>query len=406
MRVLLLAPHPFYSERGTPIAVRAAAEALCRAGYNVDLLTYHEGEDVEHEGLRIVRIPKPPLVENVPIGFSWKKLICDLYLTANALRLLKMERYHVVHAVEEAVFPMAAARALRQFRLVYDMDSLLSAQLIESRPWLARVGWALGAIEAWAIRRCDLILAVCPAIAEHVAEIAPEKPTYLTHDVPIASHPTHRPAEDLRALVEDGDAVVLYVGNLEYYQGIDLLLQAMACLGEHAPLALAVIGGDPVAVEQYRAHASALGIAEKVHFLGPRPLDALPGYLEQADVLVSPRLHGINTPMKVYSYLASGRPIVATDVPSHTQVLDSGCAVLVPPAPDPLAEGMLQLAKDAELGNRLGERGATRSYQCYGHEAFEAALLAAYHTLGSAARGAAAQSGETRRSLGSRTRSP
>jgi glycosyltransferase involved in cell wall biosynthesis len=404
MRVLLLAPHPFYAERGTPIAVRTVAETLCRAGYCVDVLTYHEGEDLEYENLRILRIPKPPFVANVPIGFSWKKLICDLYLAAHALRLLKRGRYHVVHAVEEAVFPMVAARALWRFRLVYDMDSLLSAQLIEAQPWLARIGAVFRALESWAIRRSDLILAVSPAITEYVAEVAPEKPAYVMHDVPTVPDSTHRPAEDLRAPLEEGDALALYVGNLEQYQGIDLLLEAMARLGERGPIALAVIGGDPVAVARYRARARALGVANKVHFYGPRPLHALPAYLEQADVLVSPRLHGINTPMKVYAYMASGRPIVATDIPSHVQVLDSHCAVLVPPAPDPLAEGMLQLAQDAELGNRLGENGARRSRRYYSREAFEVALLTAYDALTSVIRDDATPSDHARRPLEGPTR--
>src|SRR5688572_29424716 len=60
MRILLLAPQPFYSERGTPIAIRLAATALCNAGHAVDILTYHEGEDVRMENLRVLRIPKPP----------------------------------------------------------------------------------------------------------------------------------------------------------------------------------------------------------------------------------------------------------------------------------------------------------------------------------------------------------
>lgn len=381
MRVLLVAPHPFYAERGTPIAVRTAAETLCRAGYRVDLLTYHVGEDLDLEGLRILRIPRPPFVASVPIGFSWKKMICDLYLTARAILLLKRGRYQVVHAVEEAVFPMAVVRALRSFRLVYDMDSLLSAQLIESRPRLARLGRVLSSLEAWAIRRSDLVLAVCPAIAEHVAKVAPKTPVYLTHDVPVAQDVPHGPAEDLRTPPTNGDALALYVGNLERYQGMDLLLEAMAHLGSDGRITLAVIGGEAADVEDCRARARALGVADKVRFLGPRPLRALPAYLEQADFLVSPRLHGINTPMKIYAYMASGRPIVATDVPSHVQVLDPTCAVLVAPEPSKLAEGMLRLANDDELGSRIGERGARKSRQRYGRDAFDTALCAAYDKL-------------------------
>ena len=56
MNILLLAPQPFYQERGTPIAVRMLVETLCQAGNQVDLLTYHEGEDISLPGLKIYRI--------------------------------------------------------------------------------------------------------------------------------------------------------------------------------------------------------------------------------------------------------------------------------------------------------------------------------------------------------------
>ncbi|MDD4350325.1 MAG: hypothetical protein PHF70_14545, partial [Opitutales bacterium] len=69
MRILLMAPHPFFQERGTPIACRLLCEALCESGHEVDLLTYHEGEDVVIPGLRIRRIPRIPFVKDIPIGF-------------------------------------------------------------------------------------------------------------------------------------------------------------------------------------------------------------------------------------------------------------------------------------------------------------------------------------------------
>ena len=61
VNVLLLAPQPFYRERGTPIAVRLLAEELCSAGHAVDLLVYHAGEDISFPGLRLLRAAAPPL---------------------------------------------------------------------------------------------------------------------------------------------------------------------------------------------------------------------------------------------------------------------------------------------------------------------------------------------------------
>jgi glycosyltransferase involved in cell wall biosynthesis len=107
----------------------------------------------------------------------------------------------------------------------------------------------------------------------------------------------------------------------------------------------------------------------------------LGGYLAQADILVSPRTLGENTPMKIYSYLASGRSILATDIGSHTQALDASCAVLVPPDPTCLAAGLRRLAGDPQLRGRLGRAGAARAAERYSRDAYREKLRAAYALL-------------------------
>ena len=78
-----------------------------------------------------------------------------------------------------------------------------------------------------------------------------------------------------------------------------------------------------------RASAAArAGIEDATIFAGERPAEEIPAYLLAADVLVSPRSRGTNTPLKIYQYLRSGKPIVATRLLTHTQVLTDDTAVL------------------------------------------------------------------------------
>ena len=183
MKILLLAPHPFFSERGTPIAVRLAVEALCAMGHQVDLLTYHEGEDIEVAGMRLLRISAPPGVRNVPIGFSVKKLVCDLWLAIAAFRLMFRNRYDVVHGVEESVFIALAARPFGKFRVVYDMDSLMADQIAEKWPKAGPVIPMLRWIERQAMSRADLVLPVCEAIAESARAATNPARVHLLPDV-------------------------------------------------------------------------------------------------------------------------------------------------------------------------------------------------------------------------------
>ena len=78
-------------------------------------------------------------------------------------------------------------------------------------------------------------------------------------------------------------------------------------------------------------------------FTGQQPAKEIPGFVQAADLLVSPRIRGTNTPLKIYSYLRSGKPIVATNLLTHTQVLTPEIARLVDPKPEPFAAAMLEL---------------------------------------------------------------
>lgn len=370
MKILLLAPQPFFVDRGTPIAVRAVAESLAAAGHQVDLVTFHGGRDVPMPGVRHVRAAKPPLVGDVPVGLSWQKLLCSLALFATAFRLLRRERHDCIHAVEDSVFLALALRLIGRQRLVYDMDSIMSDQIIEKWPRARPLGRAMRGLERVAMRASDVVLAVCPALAQRAAADAPAVPRFVLHDFPLWDDAGTAPR--IRD-PEDGRITVLYVGNLQHYQGVALLLEAAALLPVDSAIDIVVVGG---LAEDARRSGDG-----RVRCLGPMPLDCLPGLLVQADVLVSPRLHGVNTPMKVYSYMQAGRPILATAILSHTQVLDEDCALLVAPTADALAQGLLALERDAALRLRLGAAARARVESRYSRARFEAILQEAYDGL-------------------------
>jgi glycosyltransferase involved in cell wall biosynthesis len=142
-----------------------------------------------------------------------------------------------------------------------------------------------------------------------------------------------------------------------------------------------VIGGSPDHLKHYRGVADRLGIGGRTHFCGPRPVSLLGFYLRQADILVSPRIQGTNTPMKIYSYLDSGRAVLATDLPTHTQVLDERMAFLAPPRPREMADGMLALIGDRGLRERLGDRARRRVREDYSLPAFQRKLAAFYEEV-------------------------
>ncbi len=383
MNILLLAPHPFYEERGTPIADKWVAEALAGAGHTVDMLVFPFGRDVNIPGVRVLRCARPWGVQRVGIGFSPQKLLCDMTLISAARRLLRENTYHVIHACEESVFPALWLAGRTRLPVVYDMDSSMADQLMEKWGWLKLFRWLLEGFEAQAVRRSDLILPVCRSLADKVQAFAPGKAMAILHDQAMHFPPVPPDTENLRATLGLTGPLVLYVGNLEHYQGVDLLVDGFAAVAEQVKdAALVIVGGAEKDVAKARARASGLGLEKRIHLLGPRPLNRLQYYLEQADVLVSPRLRGVNTPMKIYSYLLAGRAVVATRIESHTQVMDESVCALVDPEPAALGRVLGELMRDPARRARLGEAAVRRARERHSAEAYRATLLGAYARLG------------------------
>ncbi len=388
MRILVIAPQPFYQERGTPIATRLLIEALQAAGHEVDVLTYHVGDDPKLPSVRVFRAPAVPFVRDVPIGFSLRKLLCDAALLWRLITLTHRNRYDVLHAVEEAVFLSLLVRGLG-CRVVYDMDSSLPEQLLGKYGALQSLDGLLRRIERLAIARSDLVMAVCEDLATRARAYATATPVDVVEDVSLLgdSRATGH-VDDLRRDLPDGDLLALYVGNLEHYQGVDLMLEALAKL-ESPPLKFVAIGGSAEAVSAYRARAESLSLGTRVEFLGARPVNDLGAYLEQADVLVSPRLSGHNTPMKLYSYLAAGKAVLATRIRSHTQVLTDDNSLLVEPTAAALARGLDALLRSPSLRERLGAAARRLAATRYSVTQFRASVASAYRRLAVAPSGSA-----------------
>jgi glycosyltransferase involved in cell wall biosynthesis len=394
VKILVLAPHPFFQARGTPLAVRTVLEFLSARGHQVDVLTLHEGEDVAIPNTRIFRIPRVLWINRIRPGFSLKKVVCDAVMFVSCMRMIRRTRYDLIHAVEESAFIAAAARAVSGVPYIYDMDSSLAEQMVEAYPLLQRVLPLLRYCESVAVRQSLGVLTVCAALEDVAHGHDPGKPVGRVEDSsllppprPIGANGTG-PIPD--AVLRDGP-IAMYVGNLERYQGIDLLLEGFRHTLLKVPHAsLVIVGGREEDIRRYRAVADRLGILARVHFLGPRPVSLLPDLLRQADVLVSPRLKGLNTPMKIYSYLDSGTAVLATRLRTHTQVLDDRTAYLVDPEPGPLGAGLAELLSDEPLRRRLAAHAKAYAQEEFTPEAARRKLGMFYDDMEAKAAGARA----------------
>ncbi|MBP1633802.1 MAG: pimA 1 [Acidobacteria bacterium] len=375
MRILMIAPEPFFEPRGTPFSEYHRIRALTTLGHTVDLVTYPFGTGVELPGLRVFRCLRPPFVHGVRVGPSWPKVLLDIALFGTALRRALSSRYDLVHSHEEgAAVGLPLAWALRLPHL-YDMHSSLPQQLdnfafSRSRALKAFFRW----LERRFVRHSRVVIVICPHLADTVRAIQPAAEPVLIENAP-GSGDAPRAGTGARVRAQHGLAadtpLVVYTGTFEAYQGIDLLFGAMARVCERRPDArLLLAGGKPAQVERAREQARVAAVDGATVFAGERPASDIPAYLDAADVLVSPRSTGTNTPLKIYQYLRAGRPIVATRLLTHTQVLDDEVAILTEPSADGLAAGILEALDDPLRGRVLGARARQMAERKYSDAAY------------------------------------
>jgi glycosyltransferase involved in cell wall biosynthesis len=366
MKALVIAPQPFFTPRGTPFSVYYRTMVTAEQGVKIDLLTYGEGQDVNIPGVRIIRGPRFAFLGHVKTGPSILKLFLDIFILFKTIGLLITNRYDFVHAHEEAVFFCRYLQPVFRFKLVYDMHSSLPQQLTNFNFTSSNLLIHLfKKLEDSCLHKADAVITICPALAEYVDGLIADKEKHqliensIFDPVVLADQEgapeNEEPISNNIELPEAGSFLIVYAGTLEHYQGIDIMLEGFAAAQKkNNKLRMIIAGGSVEQVEHYRTMADNLGIEEICRFIGRVPQRQAKWLMDKATVLASPRTEGDNTPLKVYELLSSGKPIFATNIYSHTQVLSDDVAFLVDPTAEGMAKGMLESTKgDAEVERRV-----------------------------------------------------
>jgi len=376
MKILMVAPQPFFEPRGTPFSVLGRLRALSALGHEVDLVTYHIGEDVQVPGVKIFRTLRIPFITQISIGPSMLKLFLDGFLLVKTLWMLLTRRYDLLHTHEEASFFGFVFARLFGLRHLYDMHSSLPQQLknfeyTKLAPMVSLFGW----FERRVIDSSHAVITICPALKSQVETINTRVPHVMIENVATEGNPDEVTEEaclqfrQIHGLV--GKRIVLYTGTFEPYQGLDLLIEgAQQVVQEHPDVMFLLMGGKPAQFTMCQQRAGELGLQSFFRFIGMRPPKEVPIALKICEVLVSPRSSGTNTPLKIYGYLQSGKPIVATNLYTHTQVLSPDAAMLVDTSPEAFGGGISTVLSDRHLAKQLGA-GARQLFEAqYSYQNF------------------------------------
>ncbi|MDO8550467.1 MAG: glycosyltransferase, partial [Ignavibacteria bacterium] len=260
-----------------------------------------------------------------------------------------------------AVFFAYFLKPIFKFKLIYDMHSSLVQQLTNFKFTTSKLIIGIfKKLEDSCLRSADAVITICPDLYDYVNSLISNKSKHfliensIFDDVVLkngkASGVEFLEVVDKTLALEPNKKLIVYAGTLEKYQGIDILINSFPFVVEKEPDALLLImGGNEKQVDYHKNLAESNGVKDKIIFTGRIPQHLVKKYNKFAKVLVSPRSEGTNTPLKVYEQIASGIPLVATNIYSHTQVLNNDVSFLVDPEPKAFAEGIIQALKNENL---------------------------------------------------------
>jgi glycosyltransferase involved in cell wall biosynthesis len=348
-RLLVIAPQPFYSDRGTPIATSLVLQALSQIGYLVDIITYPIGQSLVIPDVNYYRVTNPLRIQSVPIGFSIRKLWLDAFIFFKFVRMIRRQSYFCIYAIEELAFLALPVARLCCIPFIYDMQSSIPEQLnshfVFGNPIINTL---LKTWERCLLKQVDCIL--CSAgLAKQV------KSATSNACVEEWLYPCTLPAPDPKVMdqirkkfnIRNHNKVVIYTGTFEDYQGLKILAKAIPFVFARMPETIfLLVGKEKSSIFPLTRQISRRVPDKAYRIISRQPRDIISNFLAISDIAVSPRTCGHNFPLKVFDYMAAGCPIVATSIPAHSAILDEKVAVLSEPTSLSFATAIINLLED------------------------------------------------------------
>ena len=321
-RILMIAPTPFFADRGCHVRIFEETRALQELGNKVAICTYHLGRDLP--GLEIHRTINVPWYGKLEAGPSLHKLYLDLLLLFKSLSVARRFKPHLIHAhLHEGIALGYLVGRLLNLPVIGDFQGSLTGELkghdfLGGSPFFFSL---LRGSERLIDRLPDAAVTSSSRVAYELREKFGVKEVVVALDgVDTKEFRPGLPCDDLALKIPTGRKVVVYLGLLTKYQGLDCLLETIPLVLEEFQQAHFLIMGYPN-VDRYRRRAEELGVTDHVTFTGRINYREAPRYLGVGDLAISPKLAETESNGKLCNYMACGLATVAFDTPVNREIL-------------------------------------------------------------------------------------
>lgn len=370
MKILMIAPTPYFADRGCHVRILEETRALQSLGNEVITTTYHNGGDIL--GIDIRRIPNIPWYNKLEAGPSYHMLYLDLLLLFESLNCIQKSRPDIIHAhLHEGAFIGTICSSLMNIPFVADMQGSLSNEMAD-HGFLKKDSFIYKSIRQFerALNRFpDAILVSSNRMGDILkSEFNSAKDKIFIIEDGVSGEVFH-PDIEVTSLKKSlgipmGKKIVVFLGLLNEYQGIDYLLKAIPLVLKDFKDVHFLIMGYPN-VEKYQEIAMELGIKDFVTFTGRIDYGRANEYLALGDIAVSPKISETESNGKIYNYMATGLPTVVFDNKVNRDILGDLGEYAILKDYYSLAEKICMLLRDEEFSNRLAREVREKAVRDY-----------------------------------------
>lgn len=380
----MLAPTPFFADRGCHVRIYEEARALKKLGNSVEIVTYHIGRDLP--GITSQRIAAIPWYAKLEAGPSWHKPYLDILLFFKALSVARRFKPDLIHAhLHEGAFIGIFLKKILRIPLLFDYQGSLTGEIVD-HGFVGKGSFAaaiFGWLESFINKSVDTIITSSTPAADELVKswgLPKRLVTAVTDGVNTDEFFAFDKAAAREMLhLPEHLPVAVFLGLFNRYQGIDLLLEVVSLLKERGSRIHFLLMGFPD--DKYRRLALAAGIDDMITFTGKVDYAQAPQYLSAADVALSPKISLSEANGKLFNYMACGLPSLVFETPVNREILgDAGTYARFADSVD-FADRLEALLADAGRCAELGRRSREKAVRDHSWDARGEVLLHLYRKV-------------------------
>jgi len=370
LKIAMVAACPFPVAQGSQVYIEQMSTALAQKGHQVHLVCYHFGTHDEEFNFTVHRIPRITSYARFRAGPSLQKPFLDLLLTIKLWQVIKKEKIDIIHAHNyEAPLAGFIVRTVTGIPVVFNSHNVLSDELYTyfRLPVFKRLAQSVAHfLDNFIPKRADFCITVSEESIHFLLKkgVSPDRIAFIPPGIDFKNSTINDPREIRKKYNLESYPLITYTGNLDGYQNIEILFEAIKILsGILAEFTLLIITSSDHT--QYQKLAREMGIHRHIMFFTNPTFDQTRELLTACNITVSPRTSWSGFPIKLLNYMAAGKAIVASEGSAKgIKHLHSGLVVKNGDSKG-FAEGILQLIKQPELAYRLGVNAQKNAVETY-----------------------------------------